>query len=542
MAMAILPASAWDTEKAGVLLQRAGFGGTPKEVDTLASMQPWQAADFLLGSPELAQTEPPPSILKPSLNDKLRTERNRLNLLDPKVREEKQREILRVIRVEQERRLTDLRGWWLNRMADPLTAAREKVVLFLHGHFATSEEKVKNPALLYQQNQMFREKAIGSWSDLVLGVAKDPAMLIYLDGARSRPEQPNENFARELFELFTLGEGNYTERDIQEAARAFTGWSIRLRPKPGEAMDEETHVPSFMERRVWHDGKSKKIFGKIGNFDGTDVVRLTLQQPAAARWITGKLWRFYAGSEPDEALHKELVEAWNENKGLLRPFLQAMWTHPAFYAPELARQRVKSPVEWLVGLCRQLERPLPAPALASEMTAQLGQKLFAPPNVKGWDGGITWINTASLQRRYDYAGWIIQGTQGVRDLAGMDLGRLAMQSGLVELPTPLIEGDMADPPGQKKEFARQRRAAITRARELFTLPPVPAENLAASPDRQDPDRLVASLADRLLPGESSPPELLHRFRQAAGEITPLNDAAVRRTVLAIVQSPVYQLG
>ena len=542
MAMAILPASAWDTEKAGVLLQRAGFGGTPKEVETLASMQPWQAADFLLGSPELAQTEPPPSILKPSLNDKLRTERNRLNLLDPKVREEKQREILRVIRVEQERRLTDLRGWWLSRMADPLTAAREKVVLFLHGHFATSEEKVKNPALLYQQNQMFRDKALASWSDLVLGVAKDPAMLIYLDGARSRPEQPNENFARELFELFTLGEGNYTERDIQEAARAFTGWSIRLRPKPGEAMDEETHVPSFMERRVWHDGKSKKIFGKIGNFDGTDVVRLTLQQPAAARWITGKLWRFYAGSEPDEALHKELVEAWNENKGLLRPFLQAMWTHPAFYAPELARQRVKSPVEWLVGLCRQLERPLPAPALASEMTAQLGQKLFAPPNVKGWDGGITWINTASLQRRYDYAGWIIQGTQGVRDLAGMDLGRLAMQSGLVELPTPMIEGDMADQPGQKKEFARQRRAAITRARELFTLPPVPAENLAASPDRQDPDRLVATLADRLLPGESSPPELLRRFRQAAGETTPLNDAAVRQTVLAIVQSPVYQLG
>lgn len=542
MAMATLPASAWDTEKAGVLLQRAGFGGTPKEVEALASMQPWQAADSLLGSPELAQAEPPLSILKPSLNDKLRTERNRLKLLDPKSREEKQREILRVLRVEQERRLTDLRGWWLSRMADPLTAAREKVVLFLHGHFATSEEKVKNPVLLYQQNQMFREKALGSWSDLVLGVAKDPAMLIYLDGARSRPEQPNENFARELFELFTLGEGNYTEKDIREAARAFTGWSIRLRPKPGEAMDEETHVPSFMERPGWHDGKSKKIFGKTGNFDGADVVRLTLQQPAASRLITGKLWRFYAGSQPDEGLQKELVQAWDENKGLLRPFLQAMWTHPAFYAPEIARQRVKSPVEWLVGLCRQLECPLPAPALSSEMTAQLGQKLFAPPNVKGWDGGITWINTASLQRRYEYAGWIIRGTQGVRDLAGMDLGRMAMQSGLIELPTPLVEGNMAEQPGQKKEFARQRKAAAARARELFTISPVPAEKLAALPDRQDPDRLVATLADRLLPGESSPPELLRRFRQAAGDATPLNDVAVRNTALAIVQSPIYQLG
>ena len=542
MAIASLPASAWDEKKAGVLLQRAGFGGTPKEVAFLAAMQPWQAVDFLLGSPDLGQADPPPSILKPSLNDKFRTERNRLRQVNTPDAEKKRQEILRVLRMEQEKRLTDLRGWWLSRMADPALAAREKMVLFLHGHFATSEEKVKNPALLYQQNRMFRQMALGSWSDLVLGVAKDPAMLIYLDGARSRPEQPNENFARELFELFTLGEGHYTEKDVQEAARAFTGWSIRLRPKPGEAMDEESHVPSFMERPVWHDSKSKKIFGKTGNFDGADVVRLTLQQPAASRWITGKLWRFYAGNQPDEALHQELVQAWDENKGLMRPFLQAMWTHPAFYAPKLARQRVKSPVEWLVGLCRQLERPLPAPALASEITTQLGQKLFAPPNVKGWDGGITWINTASLQRRYEYGGWIIRGTQGARDLAGMDWGRLAMQSGLVELPTAGIGGDMTAQPGQKKEFARQRRAAAARARELFTIPPLPAEKLAAQPDRQDPDRLVAILANRLLPGESIPPELLRRFRQVASGTTPLNDTAVRDTALAMIQSPVYQLG
>ncbi len=540
--MAALPPSAWDKQKAGVLLQRAGFGGTPAEVENLAAMQPWQAADSLLGSPELALADPPPSILKPSLNDKLRTQRNRLNLLDAKAREEKQREILRAVRAEQEKRLTDLRGWWLNRMADPAMAAREKMVLFLHGHFATSEEKVKNPALLYQQNRLFREKALGAWSDLVLGVAKDPAMLIYLDGARSRPEQPNENFARELFELFTLGEGNYTEKDIQEAARALTGWSVKLRGKPGEAMDEETHVPSFLNRPLWHDGKSKKIFGKTGNFDGADVVRLTLQQPAAPRWITGKLWRFYTGATPSEDLHRELVRAWDENRGFLRPFLQAMWTHPAFYDPGLMRQRVKSPVEWLVGLCRQLERPLPAPALASEITSQLGQKLFSPPNVKGWDGGITWINTASLQRRYEYADWIVRGTQGVRDLAGMDLGRLAVQSGLVELPTPMIEGDMPDAAGQKKEFARQRRAAARQARELFTLSPIGVETLAGPEDRQDPNRLVTSLTGRLLPGESSLGQLPSRFRPAAGETTPLSDAAVRQTVLTIVQSPVYQLG
>jgi hypothetical protein len=541
--MATLPSSAWDSEKAGVLLQRAGFGGTPQEVEALAAMQPWQAADSLLGSPDLAKVAPPESVTLPGLTEQQRYLRRRLNLLTPKEREKKSQELNRALRAEQEKRMTDLRGWWLNRMADPATAAREKVVLFLHGHFATSEEKVRNPAVLYEQNRMFRERALGPWSDLVLGVAQDPAMLLYLDGARSRPEQPNENFARELFELFTLGEGNYTEKDIQESARAFTGWTVRLPKKPGEVMDEETTPPGFANNPKWHDGKSKKIFGKTGNFDGTDVVRLTLQQPAAPRWITGKLWRFYTGSPPAEELHRDLVSVWEENKGLLRPFLQAIWTHPAFYAPELARQRVKSPVEWLVGLCRQLERPLPAPALASEITAQLGQKLFAPPNVKGWDGGITWINTTSLEKRYEYASWLVSGTLGMRRLGDMDLGRLAVQSGLLEVPRPMVEGaTIAEEPNMKKEFAEKRKAAARQARELLAVSPVPLAPLAAPEDRQDPARLVSRLSTRLLPGETTPPELQARFRKAAGETAPLNDAAVRQTVLAIVQSPVYQLG
>ena len=540
--MATLPASAWDKEKAGVLLQRAAFGGTPAEAETLAGMQPWQAADFLLGSAEAAKADPPESVTRPGLTEQQRYLRRRLNLMTPKEREKKAQELFRAVRAEQEKRLTELRGWWLRRMADPMTAAREKLVLFLHGHFATSEEKVRTPALLYQQNQMFRERALGTWSELVLGVAQDPAMLIYLDGARSRPQQPNENFARELFELFTLGEGNYTEKDIQEAARAFTGWTIRLPKKPGEVMDEETTPPSFVSNPRWHDAKSKKIFGKRGSFDGSDVIRLTLQQPAAPRWITGKLWRFYAGSAPSEDLHRDLAAVWTQNKGLLRPFLLAMWTHPEFYNPQLARNRVKSPVEWLVGLCRQLERPLPAPALASEMTAQLGQKLFAPPNVKGWDGGITWINTTSLEKRYEYGSWLVGGTLGMRRLGGMDLGRLAIQSGLLEVPRPMIEGASMEEPAIKKEFAEKRKVAARQARELLAVSPAPLPPLAGPEERQNPDQLVARLCARLLPGEPTPPQMQARFRKAAGEAVPLNDAAVRQTVLAIVQSPLYQLG
>jgi len=540
--MTPLPASAWNKEKAGVLLQRAAFGGTPREVDALAQMQPWQAADFLLGSPELAQATPPESVTRPGLTGQQRLLRRRLNLLTPKDREKKVQELNRAVRAEQEKRLTDLRGWWLDRMASPATAAREKVVLFLHGHFATSEEKVRNPVLLYRQNQMFRERALGPWSDLVLGIARDPAMLIYLDGAKSRPEHPNENFARELFELFTLGEGNYTEKDIQESARAFTGWTIRITKKPGELMDEETTEPFFVNNPKWHDTKSKKIFGKTGSFDGEDVVRLALAQPAATRWITGKLWRFYTGSNPAEETWRELASLWEANQGQLRPFLQALWTSAEFYNPDLARNRVKSPVEWLVGLCRQLDRPLPAPALASEMTAQLGQKLFAPPNVKGWDGGITWINTASLEKRYEYGSWLVAGTSGMKRLGGMDLARLAIQSGLLEVPAPMIEGNLVDDASLKKDFAEKRKAAARQAREILTLPPAPLAPLAGPEERQDPDRLVAQLSARLLPGENVPPELQARYRKAAGEARPLNDAAVRQTVLAIVQSPVYQLG
>ena len=162
--------------------------------------------------------------------------------------------------------------------------------------------------------------------------------------------------------------------------------------------------------------------------------------------------------------------------------------------------------------------------------------------MKGWDGGITWINTASLQRRYDYAGWVVNGTRGVQALAGFDLGRMAVQSGLVDLTMPDVESAEPDASASKKAFAKKRRAAALQARELFALPPVPLENMVSAEDRKDAARLVSVLAGRLLPGEAVPGELLGRFRKAASGQPPLTDAAIRRTLLAMVQSPVYQLG
>ena len=538
-----LPPSAWDRAKAGQLLQRAGFGGSPEEIDQLAGMKPAAAADYLLGPTKLGEMTPPPNVFKPGLTEQQRFIRKKLRLLPPKDRETKSHELYRAIRAEQDRRLTDIRGWWLDRMAQPALAAREKLVLFLHGHFATSAEKVRNPIMLFRQNQLFREKAYGRWHELVLGVAKDPAMLIYLDGSKNRADAPNENFARELFELFTLGVGNYTEQDIQESARAFAGWTVGWPHKPGEPEDQENTPPVFMDRKNWHDLKSKKIFGQRGSFDGEDVVRIALSQKAAPIWITRKLWRFYAGWIPEEDLQAELAEEWKRLDGEMRAFLASMWTHPAFYDPQHAEDRVKSPTEWLVGLCRQLDSPLPAPALSSNMLAELGQKLLEPPNVKGWDGGITWINTSTLAKRYEYTSWIVAGTRGMQRLAGMDLARLAIESGLREIPAPMIMDPPSSTPATMMEVSEKdlRQEAAKKARTLLALSPAPVGKLVDSGDRRDLDKLISTLSDRFLFGYSMPEEKRMKLLESADTHLPLTDAAIRKLILALVQSPFYQV-
>jgi len=538
-----LPPSAWDRAKAGQLLQRAGFGGSPEEIDQLAGMKPAAAADYLLGPTKLGEMTPPPNVFKPGLTEQQRFIRKKLRLLPPKDREMKGHELYRAVRAEQDRRLTDIRGWWLDRMAQPALAAREKLVLFLHGHFATSAEKVRNPIMLFRQNQLFREKAYGRWHELVLGVAKDPAMLIYLDGSKNRADAPNENFARELFELFTLGVGNYTEQDIQESARAFAGWTVGWPHKPGEPEDQENTPPVFMDRKNWHDLKSKKIFGQRGSFDGEDVVRIALSQKAAPIWITRKLWRFYAGWIPEEDLQAELAEEWKRLDGGMRAFLASMWTHPAFYDPQHAEDRVKSPTEWLVGLCRQLDSPLPAPALSSNMLAELGQKLLEPPNVKGWDGGITWINTSTLAKRYEYTSWIVAGTRGMQRLAGMDLARLAIESGLREIPAPMIMDPPSSTPATMMEVSEKdlRQEAAKKARTLLALSPAPVGKLVDSGDRRDLDKLISTLSDRFLFGYSMPEEKRMKLLESADTHLPLTDAAIRKLILALVQSPFYQV-
>src|SRR5215203_669900 len=269
----------WNFATAAHLLNRAGFGGAPAEIEKLRAVGLEEAVSFFVDYEKTAENAADPEWAKPDPERGARFQAARA------AGEEERRRMQRQEQQSQRERILELRGWWLRRMAEGPRPLQEKMVLFWHGHFATSVEKVREAYLMWRQNELFRRLAMGNWLELLIEVGTDPAMLIWLDQAQSRKERPNENFAREVMELFALGEGHYTEKDISEAARALTGWSY----------DRATQ--KFVERAFQHDTGEKTIFGRTGNFNGEDFLEMVVEQPQAARFITAKLWRFFAAEE-----------------------------------------------------------------------------------------------------------------------------------------------------------------------------------------------------------------------------------------------------
>jgi uncharacterized protein (DUF1800 family) len=265
------------------------------------------------------------------------------------------------------------------------------MTLFWHSHFATSQQKVRLAQLMYRQNALLRHEALGNFATLLHGIARDPAMLVYLDNARSHKSAPNENFAREVMELFTMGEGHYSEHDVKEAARAFTGWSL----------DRETGT--FLRRPAWHDTGEKTLLGRTGGFDGAEVLDILLARPETAEFICAKLWKEFVSPTPDAREVKKLAGIFRDARYEMKPLLRAMLLSDAFWAPENRGTLVKSPVELVIGTLKLLDvRPMELrPAVIA--CATLGQNLFAPPNVKGWPGGDAWINSATLLARKQVA-------------------------------------------------------------------------------------------------------------------------------------------
>ena len=280
----------------------------------------------------------------------------------------------------------NLSAWWLYRLLDTPDQLLEKTTLFWHGHFATGAEKVRDPKLMYQQNQLLRRHALGRFPDLVQGISRDPAMLLYLDSITNRKAHPNENFAREVMELFCLGEGNYSEKDVQEVARCFTGWEIRRK--------------KFYFNKYQHDEGRKTILGESGNFGGEDAARVILKQRAAPRFIVRKMIRYFMFDEPmpPDSLVNPLAEKFfNEGYDIAR-LVERILSSQLFFSEHCIGRKVRSPVEFAVGLLRGLESKADVYRLRSEL-APLGHELFFPPNVKGWDGGRTWLNSSTLLGR-----------------------------------------------------------------------------------------------------------------------------------------------
>jgi uncharacterized protein (DUF1800 family) len=337
------------------LLRRAGFNGTPKELEHYTRLGYDRALDELLH----------PQMVDNSLLDSL------------------------IAKQEFDfTRIDDLKRWWLFRMAFTRRPLEEKMTLFWHGHFATSERKVKHAYAMYGQNLMLRRKCLGNFHELLYAVSRDPAMIIWLDNQQNRKNKPNENYAREIMELFTLGIGNYTEKDIKEAARAFTGW--------------QTGPQGFRFNANQHDRGAKTVLGVSGNLNGDDVVKILVAQKATARFLAKKLIKYFAFDDPSETMVERVAAVYSKSKYNIRQTVSAVFTDPEFLSEKAYHAKIKSPAELVVGAIKTLQVKTLDGDLPT-MMARMGQDLFMPPNVKGWDGGPAWIATDTMMERFNFA-------------------------------------------------------------------------------------------------------------------------------------------
>ena len=383
-----LPKRAWDRAAAAHLLRRAGFGGSPAEIERLAALGLDGAVDDLVDYGKLRYDLPPPPIDPLVLRE---PDPQRVKAMSPEERAAYQQQ-----RGEAERRAhQEIRLWWIDRLVHSLRPFEEKMTLFWHGHFTSGAREVHRAVFMYEQNEFLRKHALGNYRDLLLGISKDRAMLVYLDNARNHKAHPNENYARELMELFTLGVGHYTEDDVKAAARAFTGWTF----------DDE----GFQFHPRNHDDGMKTFLGRTGRWDGANVLDIILQQPACSQYLARKLLEFYVRPDPSRELVERLAAEIRRDNYELRPVMKTLFKSRAFYDEKARGALVKSPVELLVGTARQLDVPINNLVTAERALAALGQELMQPPNVKGWDGGPKWINTATLFQRYNFVGALIEG-------------------------------------------------------------------------------------------------------------------------------------
>lgn len=291
-----------------------------------------------------------------------------------------------------------LRAGWMLRMLNSPNLFREKLTLFWHNHFATAISKVNDTRAMAAQIKMLRSIGVGPFRPILAAMARDPAMLIWLDNALNVKGKPNENFGRELMELFTLGIGNYTETDVQEVARAFTGWGLDRRK-------------AFHFATEQHDDQPKTVLGRQGIKDGDEVLDILATHDRTAFHVSWKIWRFFVGPDPTPADLEPMTTAWKNSGGKIGDVLRAMFTSPAFFDPRYVARQIKNPIEFVVGLVRALEAPLDVQDYA-DAAAAMGMELYNPPDVNGWPGGEEWISSFTLLERIRLVRQLVARGQG----------------------------------------------------------------------------------------------------------------------------------
>lgn len=286
----------------------------------------------------------------------------------------------------------ELKHWWFKQMVANPSSMQEKMTLFWANHFTSSLKKVKWPPALLAQNILLRQHALGNFGDMLRGILRDPAMLIYLDNASSKKSAPNENLSRELMELFTLGEGHFTETDVKELSRALTGASVNRR------------TGQYAFRRRAHDSGSKTILGHSGNFTPDDVASILLAQPQLAKFICKKIWYFLVGSEADGDTVDQLSSSFVQSDFNISAVVKIILNHDHFWNSQ--GTMIKSPMELIVGSTQLFELPIAPVRQFISVSRSLGQDLFDPPHVKGWAEGRAWYNTSTLATREKVAAFV----------------------------------------------------------------------------------------------------------------------------------------
>ncbi len=480
-----LASNRWDFDAAAHLLVRAGFGGGVDEIEKLHALGHGKAVNSLVDAQP--KYYPPPAWANSHDQDQLRDQ-----LRDAETPEQKQ-SARKLFNEQFRNEMSDLTRWWVTRMISTRAPFIEKMTLFWHGHFATSGQKVRPAYKMWLQNETLRQNGLSNFANLAKAISRDPAMMIWLDTVQSKKERPNENFAREVMELFTLGEGHYSESDVKEAARAFTGYRINR-------IDQ-----SFRFAPMQFDSGPKTFMGKTGAWNGDQIIDMIVSQPQCARFIAAKIWKFFAYEPTDPKLIDALASELGNVHYEIRPFMKAILSTQEFYSPEALNSQIKSPVQFVAQTFRTIPISLPESSVLQFAFRQMGQIPFYPPNVKGWDGGNSWINTATLTFRYKLARQLVEG------IDPLEIG----------LPKP-IAMDMSG-----------TRPTVT--------PALPVDQLVTAQDRQQPHSVVEKLFVRIF--QCSPKfELTTRFREfLSNRRLPLEDSAIRDLVVLMMTTPNYQV-